>query len=173
MASRRLVIRGSGGQGAVPSAAGSGPPAGTVRDPLFSPRTTGRHRRTPHLPAQGQRPCPPARRPHDGSHTAAVPEHHRRPAPPATAPEPRLASRPGPRIPRPRCAAPSVPATAPAGHPHPGHLRPPRSTTSAKHTAPARAGATTAAKHPRRRPAPAQPPQPDAHSRRPAAPARW
>jgi len=120
---RWLVIRGSGGQGAGPSAAGSSPPAGTARGLFFSPRTTGHHRRGPRLPAPARRPRPPAQavhRPHDGLVQPRFRSATRRPPPPVTAPEPRLASRPGHQIPRPRSAAPSVPATAPAGHPPPG-----------------------------------------------------
>ena len=73
MALRRLVIRGSGGQGPVPSAAGSGPPAGTVRGPLFSPRTAGRHRRTPHLHADQRDP------PRDGGTTGTCLDSDSRP----------------------------------------------------------------------------------------------
>ena len=40
--------------------AGSSPPAATVSGPLFSPRTTGHHRRGPRLSAPARQPRPPA-----------------------------------------------------------------------------------------------------------------
>jgi len=109
----------------------------TVRDPLFSPRTTGRHRPGPRPPAPNREPRPPApaaRCPHDGFHAVAVLE--RRPRTRATDYRSGAAAGEPPRPPdtaTTQCGSFGL-SHSTSRQPAPQRLRPPRSTTSAKRT---------------------------------------